>query len=108
MINVIMEEKRIRLTKNQSGYLEAFYDVTDLFENLPNYIQKIEVSFANYLTEEEIEDGELQNSFEYAFDRRPIVENNRLRMDALTTIVHFTDERKIYVSNSEWGSLFLD
>ena len=74
---MMMNEKNVRLEKSNNNLYEAYYDVTDLFVNLPTYIKKIEVLFGTYLEEEEIERGELLKLFKYAFNNQPIVKNNQ-------------------------------
>ena len=103
-----MNEKNVRFEKSSNNLYDAYYDATDLFVNLPTYIKKIEVQFATYLEEEELEREELLKYFKYAFNNQPVVTNNHLNMDAVTTTIHFNDGRKINVTNSEWGSLWLE
>ena len=102
---MMMNEEKVRIEKSRDDFYDAYYDVTDLIVNLPSYIKKVEVQFAEYIFKEELENGEVLKCFEEAFNNQPIVTNNRLKMDALTTTIYFADEHQIVVRNSEWGSI---
>ena len=94
---MMMNEKNVRIEKNKNDFYEAYYDVTDLFVNLPTYIKKIEVvCFKNMENFDSfILISEIWPLFVASYPGHMLVSENYKR---------FRGTRSRYISFRQWGA----